>query len=122
MVPTGFLGVRARRRAGAAVFAYGLSALLLVACGDGNGDGSSTCKTGEICVEDNPRLVLDPPDLLRTVVESGQPAGSESIVTVTVENSGTGPLRLNSVTIEYTPPAGGTDDLGAAFERLPAGC
>lgn len=119
MVPTGSQGARARRLASAVALACGLSALLVAACGDGDGGGSNPCKSGEFCVEDNPRLVLDPPDLLRTVVESGQPAGSESFVTVKVENSGTGTLRLNSVTIDYAPPVGGADDLGAAFELVP---
>jgi hypothetical protein len=91
--------------------------LASAACGDG-GDGSKVCKSGEFCVEDNPRLVLDPPDLLRTVVESGLPAGTESFVTITVQNSGTGVLRLNTVSIDYTPPAGSADDLGPAFELV----
>ncbi|MCB9730654.1 MAG: hypothetical protein H6744_09115 [Deltaproteobacteria bacterium] len=115
MLPKRVPAARARHLAVAAA----TLASLAVGCGDSGNKSSNPCKSGEFCVEDNPRLVLDPPDLVRTVVESGQPPGTEVVVAVTVENSGTGTLRLDDVSIEYTPPAGAVDDQGPAFELMP---
>ncbi len=93
---------------------------LLGACSDDPGTGEQPC-VGEFCVEDAPRLELQPNETILEIADQGM-ADDESVVrTIRAVNQGTGALTIEDVSLSYEVPVGADDRGTPAFELISVG-
>ena len=117
----------ARGRRGGAVATAALSALLLAlpwaACSDSGGSGGGEPggtgdDNGGFGLGESADIDFDPPDTLRTIIDSALSVGDQLILTTQIIDAGEDPLQIKEIFLEYTVPVGATDGSEPAFEII----
>jgi len=113
--------IRATRALAGTAAGMGALAMIAVALGGCSDDGNkgAGCAPGDsFCIEELPRIELQPADDVVTITDVGMEPGDEVVREIRVINTGFGALQLREVTLAYTTPVGATDDRGVPFSLV----
>jgi hypothetical protein len=94
-----------------------LLAAALHACPDDPGAGP-IC-TDDFCLDDPPRLEIEPSSRVLTIIETAVEVGASVDRPIRVVNTGVGGLNITGAQLRYTAPAGGDDGGTPALQLVP---